>query len=82
MTLEEAQDKILELEESKKQLETEKEALTTQLNESKERILSLQEHNQKLFLKLTSEPEKPEEDEVKTLSPQEIADKFKGGLFR
>ena len=82
MTLEEAQDKILELEEIKKTLETEKEALTNQLNESKERILSLQEHNQKLFLKLTSEPQQaPEEEEGKIQTCEEFAKSYEGGLF-
>lgn len=78
MTLEEAQSKILELEEKINDYEN----LKVELENKEERIKSLEEHNQKLFLRATSslKVEEPKEefksdllgDYAKLLSDEEI----------
>lgn len=73
MTVEELQEQILSL---KEQLKT-KDNLEKELNDTKAKIVSLQEHNQKLFLKLTEN--KPTEKETETesnISLEDIANKF------
>lgn len=80
MKLEELQDKILELTELnntlkneldsiKKLTEEEKSNFAKEKEEKEKRILELQEHNQKLFLKVThkQEEKKPEEFKSKLL---------------
>ena len=74
MDIKELQEKILELTdlnntlknevENQKKLLTDKEQeLNTVKEESNKRILELQEHNQKLFLKVTQPKEEPKENE-------------------
>ena len=68
MTLEELQNKVLELSEENRKLKEDKTSLETQLNEktkeydtlkstSDKRVQELQEHNQKLFLRITHQKE-------------------------
>lgn len=77
MVLKELQDKILELTDSKNALKNEVENLQklledkeSELNsfkdESNKRIMELQEHNQKLFLKVTHTKEEPKKEEFKS----------------
>ena len=49
MTLEEAQEKILQLEEMLTELKNNNEVMTNLINEKDERVKSLEEYNQKLF---------------------------------
>lgn len=58
MTLEEMQQALLDLQESQKLINAENEGLKTQLLEKVQREKELEEHNQKLFLKVTSTIEK------------------------
>lgn len=76
-TVEEAQEAYLEQEEVIKQINADNENLKQNLAEKEQRILSLQEANQKLFLRVTNEPEKEETEE--TLSFEDLAEKFLGG---
>lgn len=76
-TVEEAQEAYLEQEEIIKQINADNENLKQNLSEKEQRILSLQEANQKLFLRVTNEPEKEETEE--TLSFEDLAEKFLGG---
>lgn len=76
-TVEEAQEAYLEQEEVIKQVNADNENLKQNLAEKEQRILSLQEANQKLFLRVTNEPEKEETEE--TLSFEDLAEKFLGG---
>lgn len=76
-TVEEAQEAYLEQEEIIKQINADNENLKQNLAEKEQRILSLQEANQKLFLRVTNEPEKEETEE--TLSFEDLAEKFLGG---
>ena len=68
MTLEELQNKVLELSEENRKLKDDKTSLETQLNEkikdydtlksaTDKRVQELQEHNQKLFLRITHQKE-------------------------
>lgn len=68
MTLEELQNKVLELSEENRKLKEDKTSLETKLNEktkeydtlkstSDKRVQELQEHNQKLFLRITHQKE-------------------------
>ena len=66
MTLEEAQSKILELEEKINDYEN----LKVELEKKEERIKSLEEHNQKLFLRATS-----------SLKVEEKVEEFKSNLL-
>lgn len=66
MTLEEAQQQILEL---KEELQTAQDVAQSHIENNKiltQRVASLQEHNQKLFLRITqeAEPTEPTEPEV------------------
>ena len=54
MTLEEAQEKILQLEEMLTELKNNNEVMTNLIIEKEERVKSLEEYNQKLFLRATS----------------------------
>ena len=73
MTLEELQNKVLELSEEKRKLEEDKKALETKLTDtenkytnleetSNKRIQELQEHNQKLFLRVSYQKEEKKID--------------------
>ncbi len=75
-TVEEAQEAYLEQEEVIKQINSDNENLKQNLAEKEQRILSLQEANQKLFLRVTNEPEEETEE---TLSFEDLAEKFLGG---
>ena len=68
MTLEELQNKVLELSEENRKLKEDKTSLETKLNEktkdydtlktsTDKRVQELQEHNQKLFLRITHQKE-------------------------
>ena len=68
MTLEELQNKVLELTEENRKLKEDKTSLETKLNEktkdydtlkstTDKRVQELQEHNQKLFLRITHQKE-------------------------
>ena len=76
-TIEEAQEAYLEQEEVIKQINSDNENLKQNLAEKEQRILSLQEANQKLFLRVTNEPEREETEE--SLSFEDLAEKFLGG---
>ena len=72
MNLEEAQDKILELED---ELKTIKEQCINQqvsIEELTKRNLNLQEHNQKLFLRVTSQQNMFQEPQEKEESIQDF----------
>ena len=58
MSEEEMRARIVELEEANKNLTSELESLKTSNDEKDKKIVSLQEHNQKLFLKVTTPIEK------------------------
>jgi ribosomal silencing factor RsfS len=80
MTLEEAQDLILKLKEEKKALEVKNIDYANKEKETEKRITELQEHNQKLFLKLTTEPEtEGEEEGEKAPSIEELSEKILKG---
>lgn len=64
MNEEEMRARIVELEEENKQLKATNENLENDVKAKGERITSLQEHNQKLFMKVTSPI--PSEPAVKT----------------
>lgn len=64
MTEEEMRARIVELEELNKELTATNENLANDVKAKDERITSLQEHNQKLFMKITSPI--PSEPAVKT----------------
>lgn len=77
MELKELQEKILELtdlnntlkndlENQKKLLEDKETELNSFKEESNKRIMELQEHNQKLFLKVTHTKEEPKKEEFKS----------------
>ncbi len=63
MTLEEALARIVELEENIAALETQTATLTEDITAKDTRITELQEHNQKLFLKITTKEENNTEEE-------------------
>jgi predicted nuclease with TOPRIM domain len=68
MTFEELQAEFLKIQEENKTLKTTKETLEAESKTKDTRITELQEHNQKLFLKLTApEPTKPTEPQVQSL---------------
>lgn len=82
MTIEELQSQLLELKEQHKAIIEENNTLKTTVEQSTKRISDLQEHNQKLFLKVTNpqiEKEKEEKfeskllgDYVEHLTPEQI----------
>lgn len=65
MNEEELRAKVVELEEKLKELASENENFKNAISEKDERINSLQEHNQKLFMKVTT-PIVTEENKEKT----------------
>lgn len=64
MTEEEMRAEIVRLTEHVSSLETENSTISSELSTSKTRIADLQEHNQKLFLKITHKPEDTQETEI------------------
>ena len=65
MTLEEMQEKLLQMEEKYKVQEEELKQYKTQKDEDTQRIKELQEYNQKLFMRVTTEKEQVQvEDEI------------------
>jgi hypothetical protein len=68
MTFEELQALYLKIFEENKTLKTSKETLETDVKAKETRITELQEHNQKLFLKLTT----PETSKPEPISPQSL----------
>ena len=67
MNLEEAQAKILELEDKIKELNQNYESTKNLLTEKDNRVKELEEHNQKLFLRATaSKKEEKKEEEFKS----------------
>lgn len=66
MTLEEMQEQMLNLQEQFNTIKAENETLKTTLTEKEQREKELMEHNQKLFLRVTSkkEEETEEKDEI------------------
>ncbi len=88
MTLEEMQNRIIELEKTNKDLESnyntlneQNSNLTKELTETKEsnkkRIEELQEHNQKLFLKVTHKEEPKEDKNTKEFNSKLLGDSTK-----
>ena len=61
MTLEEAKQRILELEDENKILKQEKESYTKSIDEKDKRIKDLELYNQKLFLRATSSTSKDDD---------------------
>jgi len=76
MTTEEMQALIVKLQEENKTLGETKTTLEKGVASNEQRITELQEHNQKLFLKITT-PEKKEEPEVKEKTVEELANEIK-----
>jgi hypothetical protein len=74
VTTEEMQARIIALEESEKTLKEANTTISASSAEAAKRIIELQEHNQKLFLKITAPEEKTkEEKEEKVQSLEEFA---------
>lgn len=73
MTLEELQAKVLELEEQNKLITEERDNLKKSSEDLNKRITDLQEHNQKLFLKLTKEEPQKEEEKESIKSLEDVA---------
>lgn len=79
MTVEELQQQVLDLQEQLKDKDGQIDKLTSEGKEKDERILSLQEHNQKLFLRLQVDDNDPEEKkEEPQATPEEVANKYRG----
>lgn len=72
MTLEELQAQVLDLQEQIKTVQQERDFYKTETETSNQRISELQEHNQKLFLRLTS-PEQKQEEEVEIVKLEDYA---------
>lgn len=62
MTLEEMQEQMLNLQEQFNTIKAENETLKTTLSEKEQREKELMEHNQKLFLRVTSKKEEETEE--------------------
>lgn len=78
-TLEELQEKVLELEDNIKAKDEQITALEGQIKEKDERVLSLQEHNQRLFLRLQADEPSDQDDKPEPVATmEEIANKYKG----
>ena len=71
MTLEEAQQQILELKEELQSAQDVAQSYLENNNILKQRVDSLQEHNQKLFLRITQDVSKDEEQSEPEVSPIE-----------
>lgn len=63
MTLEELQAELLKQQDEQKRLNAENESMKKQLEEKTKREKELEEHNQKLWLKVTSKVENESKDE-------------------
>ena len=63
MTLEELQNELIELKEQLETFKTENDTLKNNLTEKEQREKELMEHNQKLFLRVTSKKEEEETEE-------------------
>ena len=76
MTLEEMQEQIIKMQEELQTYKTENETLKNKLTEKEEREKELMEHNQKLFLRVTSkkEEETEEKEEIPFCIDKEIYD--------
>lgn len=77
MTPEEMAAQIIELQENQAALTLENETLKTNEKSFNSRITELQEHNQKLFLKIT-QPETKKKEEEEVLSTVDFAKTLKG----
>jgi hypothetical protein len=81
MTPEEMQAEILRLQGENKDLSTKVKTLTDDQKVKDQRITDLQEHNQKLFLKITDQVKTKEDqtdpEDKPTLSPEEFAKTLK-----
>ena len=62
MTMEELQEQIIKMQEQLETFKTENETLKNKLTEKEEREKELMEHNQKLFLRVTSKKEEETEE--------------------
>jgi hypothetical protein len=62
MSLEEMQEQMIQLQEQLQTFKAENEALKTKLTEKEQREKELMEHNQKLFLRVTSKKEEETEE--------------------
>jgi len=76
MTIEELQEKLLAETEKANAAAAEAEALKKQVADSEARITSLQEHNQKLFLKITTKTDDSKSKQKLTI--KELVEKMKG----
>jgi len=76
MTPEEMQAEIVRLQEENKNLAETNTTLKEGSTTNEKRITDLQEHNQKLFLKITT-PEKKEEPLAPKKTPEELANEIK-----
>jgi len=76
MTIEELQEKLLAETEKANAAAAEAEALKKQVADSEARITSLQEHNQKLFLKITTKTDDSKSEQKLTI--KELVEKMKG----
>lgn len=76
MSLEELQNELIELKEQLETFKTENETLKNKLTEKEQRVKELTEHNQKLFLRVTSkkEEETEEEEEIPFCIDKDIYD--------
>jgi len=63
MSLEELQNELIELKEQLETFKTENDTLKNNLTEKEQREKELMEHNQKLFLRVTSKKEEEETEE-------------------
>lgn len=76
MTIEELQEQLLEIKEQVKTIEQERDTYKQETETHVKRISELQEHNQKLFLRLTTDPELEEQEEVIDLTEYAKTIKF------
>lgn len=76
MTLEEMQEQIIKMQEELQTYKTENETLKNKLTEKEQREKELMEHNQKLFLRVTSkkEEETEEKEEIPFCIDKDIYD--------
>ena len=63
MSMEELQEQIIKMQEQLETFKTENETLKNKLTEKEQREKELMEHNQKLFLRVTSKKEEEETEE-------------------
>jgi uncharacterized protein (DUF3084 family) len=77
MTLEELQAEFLKQQEELNTIKLERDNAKSELEKSKTRVIELQEHNQKLFLKLTDTSHKDEQEDKPPVSLDEYAKTLK-----